>query len=59
MTAMILSQIHSQPNFLQAIEIAVNILRGVIQKSLVEPLLLGMEEINIIASKSIIENPDI
>jgi len=44
--------------FIKGVEKAVNVVRGVIHKSIENPI-MGKEEISIVASKSIIENPPI
>ena len=57
LSAMLLAKIHEFPDdFAQSIEQAANIVRGVLLKSIEEPL-VGTNEISLIASKSVIENP--
>ena len=54
---MLLAQIDLHPtDFPLAVETAVNILQGVLTKSVSDPL-LGTNEINLVQSKSVIESP--
>lgn len=56
---MLLTQIEKYPDdFPKAIEIAVNALRGSLLKTVEQPI-PGTNEVSLIASKEIIENPDI
>ena len=59
LAAMILAQTEEyENNFPKAIEKAVNIVRAVLLKSVEDPL-MGEDEISLIASKSVIQNPPI
>lgn len=55
--AMLLAKNREFPDdFVNNIEQAVNIVQGVLIKSLEEPM-MGVNEINIVAAKDVIENP--
>ena len=47
-----------QQNFAEAIQFSVNVMRGVLKNTVENPL-QGTNEISLIASKKIIENPQI
>ena len=57
LSAMLLTQIEKYPNdFPMAIEIAVNSLRGCLLRTIEQPI-PGSNEVSLIASKDILENP--
>ena len=58
LSSMLLTQMEIQPNFTLAIQFSINVLRGVLQNSVEKPL-IGTNEISLVASKKIIENPEI
>ena len=60
LSAMLVANVdsHSDAEFPTAVEKAVNVVRGVLLKTVEEPM-LGTQELNLIASKNVVENPNI
>ena len=59
LSAMLLANVDRYPqDFGKAVEVAVNIVRGVLKKTLEEPI-MGTNEIQLIKSKDVIEDPEI